>query len=361
MKKIVSLCLLMLFAIVGCKKESKYPDGLYAEIATDKGTIVAELFYKKTPMTVANFVALAEGNHPEVAEKYKNKKFYDGLTFHRVIADFMIQGGDPDGNGNGGPGYEFEDEFVDDLKHDSAGILSMANAGPATNGSQFFITHKATPHLDGMHTVFGKVIEGQEVVDKIQQGDKINAITILRVGSEAEAFDAPKVFEDTRNQIAEANAKEKAKQEEATKEINLKNQERIQNLMKQATALDSGVAYTIYEKGPKQEAPKVGETVRVYYAGYLENGKLFDSNIIEVAKENLQYDAQREQMNGYEPFPFKFGDKKGLIPGFIEGMEKLKYNDKAIVYIPAALGYGSQDKGVIPPNSNLIFDIQIVK
>lgn len=330
---------------------------MYAEIETNKGTIVTELFYKKTPITVANFIALAEGNHPEVDAKFKGKKFYDGLTFHRVIPNFMIQGGDPDGNGSGGPGYQFDNEIVEDLKHDSAGILSMANAGPNTNGSQFFITHTATPHLDGMHTVFGKVIKGQEVVDKIAQGDTINSITIVRVGSDAEAFDAPATFEEGTKKAKE----EAKKKEEEVKEVNLKNQQRIRDLLMQATKTKTGVAYHIYEKGDKQEAPKDGETIRVYYAGYLENGQLFDSNIIEVAKENLQYNSEREQKKGYEPFPFEYGKKTGLIPGFIEGLEKMKYGDKALVYIPASQGYGDRNMGVIPPNSNLIFDIQIVR
>lgn len=137
-----------------------------ATFETSKGTIRIELFADKTPKTVDNF------------EKLCAKQFYDGLTFHRVIPDFMIQGGCPEGTGTGGPGYKFEDEFHDDLKHDGPGVLSMANAGPNTNGSQFFITHLATPHLDGKHSVFGKVIEGQDVVDSIQKGDKMDTVRI---------------------------------------------------------------------------------------------------------------------------------------------------------------------------------------
>jgi peptidyl-prolyl cis-trans isomerase B (cyclophilin B) len=137
-----------------------------ATFDTDKGLIRIELFDDKAPKTVANFETLCD------------KKFYDGLSFHRVIADFMIQGGCPQGRGTGGPGYQFADEFHPDLKHDKPGMLSMANAGPNTNGSQFFITHVPTPWLDGKHSIFGQVIEGQDVVDKIKQGDRMKTVRV---------------------------------------------------------------------------------------------------------------------------------------------------------------------------------------
>ncbi|MCB0794483.1 MAG: peptidylprolyl isomerase [Flavobacteriales bacterium] len=167
--------------------------GLFAKINTNKGTITIKLEFEKVPMTVANFVGLAEGKVNNTA-KPEGTPYYDGLTFHRVIADFMIQGGDPSGNGSGGPGYAFADEIDPTLKHDRPGTLSMANAGPATNGSQFFITHKETPWLDGKHAVFGYVVEGQDVVNKIAQGDRMESITIERIGEAAEAFDAPAVL-----------------------------------------------------------------------------------------------------------------------------------------------------------------------
>ncbi len=175
------------------EQKKKLPDGLYAEMETSKGTILLQLEFEKTPLTVANFVGLAEGTKdysktPGEAPKAQNKPFYDGLNFHRVIPDFMIQGGDPLGNGTGGPGYKFRNEIDPSLKHDRAGILSMANAGPDTNGSQFFITHKDTPWLNGKHTVFGHVVEGQDVVNKIVQGDTIKTIKILRIGDKAKAF-----------------------------------------------------------------------------------------------------------------------------------------------------------------------------
>ncbi|MCH1471864.1 MAG: peptidylprolyl isomerase, partial [Flavobacteriaceae bacterium] len=174
----------------------KLEDGLYAKVDTNKGEIQLKLTFDKTPVTVANFVSLAEGTNRQVDSTFTEKAYYDGLIFHRVIADFMIQGGDPTGTGQGGPGYKFDDEIVSDLKHDGPGILSMANAGPGTNGSQFFITHKETPWLDGKHTVFGRVIEGQSVVDSIAQNDTIIAVHIIRKGKEARKFDAAATFEN---------------------------------------------------------------------------------------------------------------------------------------------------------------------
>ncbi|MBL7963463.1 MAG: peptidylprolyl isomerase [Flavobacteriales bacterium] len=169
-------------------------DGLYAEFTTSKGSITCRLTYQETPLTVANFVGLAEGRVKNAA-RGQGEPYFDGLTFHRVIADFMVQGGDPTGTGRGGPGYAFDDEIVGSLRHDGPGVLSMANAGPGTNGSQFFITHKATPWLDGMHTVFGRVVKGQDVVNAIAQGDQMTSVRIVRVGAAAEAFDPVAVLE----------------------------------------------------------------------------------------------------------------------------------------------------------------------
>ena len=173
-------------------------EGIYANINTTQGNILLKLEYIKTPLTVANFVGLAEGKIKNTAKEL-GTPFFDGLKFHRVIYPFMIQGGDPAGNGQGGPGYKFQDEFHPDLKHDKAGILSMANSGTATNGSQFFITHKETPWLDNKHTVFGSVISGQDVVDKTKQDDQIISVKIIRVGKPAKKWDAAKVFEEKRN------------------------------------------------------------------------------------------------------------------------------------------------------------------
>jgi peptidyl-prolyl cis-trans isomerase A (cyclophilin A) len=170
-------------------------EGVFAKIKTNKGTITIRLEHEKAPMTVANFVGLAEGKVKNTA-KPEGTPYFDGLSFHRVIADFMIQGGDPTGTGAGGPGFAFADEIHPELKHTRAGTLSMANAGPATNGSQFFITHKETPWLDGRHAVFGYVTEGQDVVNAIVQGDKMETVTIVRVGDAAQKWDAMKVLAD---------------------------------------------------------------------------------------------------------------------------------------------------------------------
>ena len=181
------------------KKATPAPsnEGIFAEIETARGKIVVQLEYKRTPITVANFVSLAEGTNTFVTDpKLKGKPYYDGLKFHRVIKDFMIQGGDPNGNGTGGCGYSFKDEFIPEMKFDKAGILAMANSGPATNSSQFFITHKDTPWLNGKHTIFGYVVTGQDVVNAIAQDDVINKVTIVRKGAEAKKFDAVKVFSD---------------------------------------------------------------------------------------------------------------------------------------------------------------------
>jgi len=169
-------------------------NGIYAKIITDKGDILVNLEYKLTPITVSNFIGLSLGTLSNYSNR-KNARFYDNLFFHRVIPDFMIQGGCPNGNGMGGPGYNFKDEFHPDLKHDKPGVLSMANAGPNTNGSQFFITHLPTPWLDGKHSVFGNVIEGQSIVDLISNGDEIQKVEIIRIGHDAEKFDEVKVFE----------------------------------------------------------------------------------------------------------------------------------------------------------------------
>lgn len=354
-------------------------EGIFATIATNKGNIVLELEYKKTPVTVANFIALAEGKNTFVTqENLKGKPFFDGLKFHRVIKDFMIQGGDPSGNGSGGPGYAFKDEFTD-LKHDKAGILSMANSGPTTNGSQFFITHKATPWLDGKHTIFGHLTEGMTIVNSIAQNDVITKITIVRKGVLAKKFDASKVFADYFNNKSEdqkkqdlINAENKAKQAAIEAEAKKAYTEKygpvvaakkayLATTKATATTTPSGLAYKITEKGTGVK-PANGTTFYFHYAGYFEDGTLFDSSYEAVNKAYGKYDANRAAQNGYQAFPFEAGKKDGMIPGFIEGLDNMAFGDKAVVFIPSNLAYGERGAGgVIPPNTMLIFELEMLE
>ena len=306
-------------------------EGLYAKFHTPKGEILVELEYKKTPGTVGNFVGLAEGKLENKAIP-QGKPYYDGLKFHRVIPDFMIQGGDPKGNGTGGPGYNFEDEIHKDLKHDTPGVLSMANAGPGTNGSQFFITHTATPWLDGKHTVFGKVVEGQDVVDKIAQGDKIEKVEIIREGEDAKKYNAVEKFRLFTGAKEEREAAAKKQQDELLGEIS-------QGFEKTS----SGLRYKIEKEGTGAKAEK-GKVVSVHYKGMLPDGSVFDSSY------------QRNQ-----PIEFPLG-KGQVISGWDEGIQLLKEGAQARFVIPSHLAYGERGAGgVIPPNATLIFDVELVK
>ncbi len=326
-------------------------EGIYANIDTNKGTIVVELTYEQTPVTVANFISLAEGNNKAVDKEFKKKKFYDGLTFHRVINDFMIQAGDPNGNGSGGPGYTFTDEFVEELKHDKAGTLSMANRGAATNGSQFFITHKATPWLDGKHTVFGYVTDGIDVVNNIKQNDKINTITFEYIGRDANKFNASKVFA---KHIKEQEKIDQEKKEKAKQNAHLFDQAR-----QQAYETEEGVKIFVTEKGTG-EKPVNGAQLLIDYSAYLEDGTLFDSSIAQVAEENFAFNPVKKQGGGYQPLPYTIGGNQNMIKGFGIGIEELNYGDKALVFIPAKLGYGKRAVGPIPANADLIFEIKII-
>ena len=264
----------------------------------------------------------------------------------------MIQGGDPSGSGSGGPGYAFKDEFTD-LKHNKAGILSMANSGPTTNGSQFFITHKETPWLDGKHTVFGHVTQGMKVVNSIEQNDVITKITIVRKGVLAKKFDAPKVFSDYFNS--------KSEDQKKVASIIAAKKAFLATTKATATTTPSGLAYNIIQKGTGIK-PADGTTFYFHYAGYFEDGTLFDSSFEEVNKTYGKYDAQRAAQNGYQPFPFEAGKKDGMIPGFIEGLENMKFGDKAVIFIPSKLAYGERGAGnVIPPNTNLVFELEMLE
>ncbi len=362
MKRLLSLVWLSFYMLTAQPQE-----GIFVEFKTNKGDILAELYFEKTPVTVANFVSLAEGNNTNVSAAMKGKKFYNGLKFHRVIKDFMIQGGDPTGTGQGEPGYRFKDEITD-LKHNSAGILSMANSGPKTNGSQFFITHKETPWLDGKHTVFGKVIKGQEIVDLIEQNDVMLEVNIKKVGKKAKSFDAPKVFanhfkaeEEAAKQAELAKAKEKQDYLDKHKAVIEAKLKEFNSKKAQGTKTDSGLVYHYTNKGGTTK-PKENTTVYIKYAGYFEDGRLFDSNMVDVAKAYGMYDQNRENGGGYKAFGFPYGNKQGLIPGFLEALELLKFNDTVTAFIPANLGYGANGAGeVIPPNSNLIFELEVLE
>jgi peptidyl-prolyl cis-trans isomerase A (cyclophilin A) len=329
-------------------------EGIFATIATTKGDIVLSLEYVKAPVTVANFISLAEGTNPNIkVEKLKGKPFYDGLKFHRVINDFMIQGGDPDGNGSGGPGYAFKDEFVPELKFEKGGVLAMANSGPATNGSQFFITHKDTPWLNGKHTIFGHVVSGMDNVNKIVQDDIMTKITITRKGVAAKKFDAVKVL------AADAKGQE-AKKAESQKVITEKAAYFAATKAK-ATATASGLKYVVTKKGTGVKGAE-GSNIYFHYAGYFEDGNLFDSSIASVAKAYGKYDANRDAQKGYKAFPFVVGKKDGMIPGFIEALDMMTDGEKAIFFLPSNLAYGEKGAGgVIPPNATLIFEIETYK
>ncbi len=353
-------------------------EGIFAEFVTSKGKIVVQLEYQKTPITVANFISLVEGTNTFVAdEKLKGKPYYNGLKFHRVIKDFMIQGGDPAGNGSGGAGYSFKDECLPELIFDKGGILAMANSGPATNSSQFFITHKETPWLNGKHTIFGHVVSGMETVNAVVQDDVMNTITIVRKGDAAKKFDAAKVFsdyfankgDDDKKQAAaqaEARAKQAVAEAEAKKMYDEKfgavkaaKVAELAVIKAAGTTTASGLIYNIVQKGAGAK-PADGATVYINYAGYLEDGSLFDSCKEDVAKTCGKFDQNRATQNGYQPFPFQAGKKDGLIPGFIEGVEQMAIGDKAVIFIPSKLGYGERGAGgVIPPNANIIFEIEL--
>ena len=305
-------------------------EGIYAVFTTPKGTIKVRLTHNKTPGTVGNFVALAEGNL-ENTHKPQGTPYYDGLCFHRVIPDFMIQGGCPQRTGTGGPGYQFDDEIHAELKHDRPGVLSMANAGPGTNGSQFFITHNETPWLDGKHTVFGFVEEGQEVVDAVAQNDEIKSVTIERVGEAAMSWNAVEAFRAFEGSREERLREEREAQEKA-----------LDKLAAGFEKTKSGLRYQFIQRGEGRTAEK-GKTVSVHYKGQLVDGTVFDSSY----KRN-------------NPIDFALGVGQ-VIPGWDEGIQLLTVGDKARFVIPSDLGYGAQGAGgVIPPNATLIFEVELV-
>lgn len=360
-----SLQILVLFTLIfaSCKDEyNNFEDGIYANIETNKGKIIVQLYPEEVPLTVANFITLAEGTNPKVSDTLKGKKFYDGLTFHRVIKDFMIQGGDPMGNGQGGPGYKFYDEFDSKLRHSSKGMLSMANSGFNTNGSQFFITYKPTPWLDaynndnqlkdcsnprvGCHSVFGKVVSDLNVLDSIANSDIIEKITIVKKGDVAKTFDAVKVFEEEiaksaekeTERLAELEKSEKARLEKFTSDQKLFYEKMN---VKKAKKQDSGLQILTLKRGTGKRFNSSVE-VTMNYTMYLADGKLIQST-----KERV---------------PFKFTlDKRPLIPGVKEAIMKMRVGGKARLFIPYYLGYGEEGGGPFPKKADLIFELELLK
>jgi peptidylprolyl isomerase len=313
--------------------DAAYGNGLFARINTDKGNIVVRLEFQKAPLTVCNFVALAEGKMNAAG----GKRYYDGLAFHRVISDFMVQGGCPQGTGTGGPGYRFPDEIDPTLKHDGPGVLSMANSGPGTNGSQFFITHVATPWLDGKHTVFGRVVEGQDVVDAIRQGDRIRNITIIRNGALATRFRADQAAFDGLLRDANSAAANRGRAQRDTDIAT------INSRYPNAAQSPSGVRYIVQRNGTGAK-PAPGRTVSVNYKGSLLSGQVFDSS----------------EMQG-RPIEFPAGVGT-VIRGWDEMIMDMQVGERRLVVIPPELAYGERGagNGVIPPNSFLVFEMELV-
>lgn len=368
MQFIKFLSLAFLISLTSCK--AQYPDledGIYAEFVTTKGTMVAKLEHQKTPVTVANFVSLAEGTNTMVDSTYLGKKFYNGLIFHRVMDKFMIQGGDPLGTGRGNPGYRFNDEFHPDLKHDTLGILSMANGGPNSNGSQFFITEVPKPHLDNVHSVFGKLVLGHDVLDTISNV-KVNSkhkpfrdvvieeLNIIRKGKDAKKFDAPNIFV---NHFAEVERKEKERIEkiEATKKALL---QKFKEQKENAETLPSGLEYIVTQKGDGEKL-KETDKVKAHYAVYFEDGKLLDASKIEVAEALDAVNKRKKAANRYVPFITRIGPNADLIAGFKEGLQQLSVGDKATLFVPYHLAYGEAGRRGIDPKTNLIFEIEILE
>jgi peptidylprolyl isomerase len=335
-----ALLALMTGTAVAAPGDSALGNGLFARISTARGDIVLRLEYQKTPLTVCNFTALAEGKMNSTG----GKRFYDGLTFHRVISkgngddqDFMIQGGDPLGNGTGGPGYRFPDEITS-LKHDGPGVLSMANAGPGTNGSQFFITLAATPWLDGKHTVFGKVVQGQGVLSAIRRGDKIERVTIIRNGGDASAFKADQAaFDALLREVANAGAAKVKAQREA-------DIARITEKYPNTTLTPSGIRWRTLKPG-NGEKPAAGKTVAVNYKGMFISGEVFDGSDFQGG-----------------PLEFQAGSGR-VIPGWDEAIMDMRTGEKRLVIIPPELAYGERGagNGLIPGNSFLVFEMELIR
>ena len=343
MKRYLLIFIIFLIALCNSTKgeimaaETKLDDGLYAKFITSKGDITIKLEFEKTPLTVTNFVGLAEGTKDFKDSKGRTSgRYYDGLKFHRVIDNFMIQGGCPLGSGTGGPGYKFQDEFEPSLKHDRPGILSMANAGPRTNGSQFFITHVPTPHLDNKHSVFGHVVSGQDVVNAIKKGDNITAIEIIRVGNKAKSF---KADQEAFDKLLSGMDKKKAEKAQMRRE---KEMAMIKQKWPNIKKTDSGLMYEVVTAGSGNEKPNPGDTVSAHYSGMFLDGSKFDSSV-----------------DRGDPIRFPVGTGR-VIKGWDEALLDMKKGEKRILVIPPDLAYGPSGRGPIPPNSTLVFEVELL-
>ena len=307
-------------------------NGLYARIDTSRGDILVRLFYERAPLTVTNFVGLAEGTID--SSRGEDVRFFDGLRFHRVVADFVIQGGDPAGNGTGGPGYTFPDEFHPDLRHSGPGILSMANRGPDTNGSQIFITHVATPWLDNKHAVFGHVVEGLDVVNAIEQGDRITRVTIIRRGAAARNFTVDQErFEELADELQARQAEIAGAKRKADLDL-------IQSKWPDTEETDNGIRYVVIKRGTGRKSPDRGDPVTVHYSGSLLDGTVFGSS------------------EGADPLQFSIGE---VIEGWNQMLTEMKKGEVRLAIIPPELAYGERGfQGAIPPHSFVVFEIELV-
>lgn len=365
----LNLCISLSFiAFQGCK--SQYPEleeGIYAEINTNKGKMVAKLFYKKAPITSANFISLAEGTNTLVSDEYKNKHFYDGLIFHRVIDQFMIQGGDPQGNGTGNPGYRFVNESHPELKHDKPGILAMANSGPDTNGSQFYITEIPRPDLDNGYTVFGELVQGLDIQDSISnvpttaQDRPIDSVTIqqlniIRKGKDAKRFNAPEVFKNHFAIIEKRKAEEQARKAKLKADVIAKHKTQKQK----ATALNSGLKYYVSKKGTGNALTATSK-VLTHYTLFFEDGSLLDTSNLKIAEALEAVNPRKQRANAYKPIVADLSPDAAMIPGFKEGLQQLNVGDQATIFIPYHLGYGEVGTRGIPPKTNLIFEVEILE
>jgi peptidyl-prolyl cis-trans isomerase A (cyclophilin A) len=383
MKKRIYI-LVVSFLVVGCSTDAKYKDlkeGLYAEIQTNKGDVLLELYTEDAPMTVANFVSLAEGTNNRVSDSIQGKKYFEGIRFHRVVNNFIIQGGDPTETGRGTPGYRFGDEFTKDKNgkllhiHGDAGMLSMANGGPGSNGSQFFITHRAIPHLDGKHTVFGKTLINtlqlkqlkqqvkdtlklkraidslrMSVVNSIAQFDTIYTVKIIRLGSKANSFEAAEVFDNEFMKYAESQ-KDRNKKEKDEDEVRfskyLENKAAFSAKMNESKAIKtaSGLGILKLKINPSGRKVVTNKLIKSHFTLYIADGKKIESTV-----------------DSGEPFVFQLDDtEKPMITGFKEGAATLRVGEKARLFIPYYIGFGEAKYGPFPAKSDLVFEIEIIE